>query len=385
MKRPGLAIVFLSFLKLGTTAFGGPAMIPYIRREAVERRGWLSDRSFAFGVSITQMIPGATAMQMAAYAGMRARGALGALVAYAGFSLPAFLLMLGLSFLYFEARDMAWVESMFMGLQVAVTALILNAAVDFSRRYLDDLRSRLLALLAGVWVAFRGNPILALVVVCTLAVFLFRQEQDTVAEECDQSLHANHLGAACVIVGIALGSAAALWFFNPQLFDLAALMAKIDLFAFGGGYVSVPLMLHEVVEARSWLTEPQFMDGIALGQITPGPIVMTATFVGYYVRGLAGAFVATVAVFTPSIVILLGSTAVYGRLACSGLARRVLRGSLVSLVGLMAAVGGRFFMSSHWNIGTIILFSLSFLALRLRVGVIPVVLFSALISLAFSL
>lgn len=373
MERPGLLRIFCIFLRLGLTAFGGPAMIPYIRAQAVDRQGWLSDESFGFGMSVTQMIPGATAMQMAAYSGLRARGAWGAVAAYLGFSLPAFVLMLGLSALYFSARDMAWVQHLFQGLQAAVIALMANAALNFARRYLGSVASVLLALLAGVWFGLKGNPILALMVVCLLAVFVFRREQAP-AGAGRTALHCDHRRAALGMVLFMLGSAAVLYFINTGLLDLAVLMAKIDCFAFGGGYVSVPLMLHEVVEVRGWLTEAQFMDGIALGQVTPGPIVMTATFVGYAVKGVPGAVIATVAVFSPSLLILLATTPFYERIAASSIARRVLKGSLVSLVGLMAAVAVRFALTAAWTWPMGLVCLGAFAALRLRGDILWVVL-----------
>lgn len=383
MNRPSLARLFFTFLRLGTTAFGGPAMIPFMRREAVERHGWISEKTFGFGMAVTQMVPGATAMQMAAYVGMRSRGALGAVAAYAGFSLPAFLLMLGLSFVYFTTGNVTWVTNMFDGMQAVVVALILHASVNFSRRYLTGIMERILALGTALWLFFGFNPIIALVAVCALAVVVFRGRADG-ASLPDEGPPCNHVGAAAVLAAFTVVSLGLLYWFAPQLADIAALMLKIDLFAFGGGYVSVPLMLHEVVEARGWMDASMFMDGIALGQITPGPIVMTATFVGYAVRGFVGAFVATVAVFTPSLFILLASTPLYGRLASSGIARRALKGSLVSLVGLMAAVAGRFLLETSWDSVSIFIALAAFIALRLRLDVLPVVAAGAVLAAILS-
>ncbi|KAB1441756.1 chromate efflux transporter [Pseudodesulfovibrio senegalensis] len=384
MNRPSLARLFFTFLRLGTTAFGGPAMIPFMRREAVDRFGWLSEKTFGFGMAVTQMVPGATAMQMAAYVGMRSRGALGAVAAYAGFSLPAFLLMLGLSFLYFTTGNVAWITSMFGGMQAVVVALILHASVNFSRRYLTGIMERMLALGTALWLFYGHNPIIALVAVCVVAVFVFRGQADAGAALSQEEAPCNHVGAAVILAVLTGTGLGLLFWFAPQLGDIAALMLKIDLFAFGGGYVSVPLMLHEVVEARGWMDASMFMDGIALGQITPGPIVMTATFVGYAVRGLVGAFVATVAVFTPSLFILLASTPLYGRLASSGVARRALRGSLVSLVGLMAAVAGRFLLETHWNSVSVFIAAAAFMALRLRLNVLLVVAAGAVLAALLS-
>jgi chromate transporter len=376
MNRPSLTSIFLAFLRLGLTAFGGPAMVPYIRAMAVERKGWLDEPTFSLGMSLTQLLPGATAMQVAAYVGLRARGGVGALAAYTGFGLPAFLLMLGLTALYFSARDVAAVTAAFTGLQLVIVALILHAAINFARRYLDTLASKLLACLAGVWLGFKGNPILALAVVCVLALFLLRDEQGGMAPPNGRTGRGPLHFAGLLLAGL-LAFMGVLYAVDPELFRLGLLMIKIDCFAFGGGYVSVPLMLHEVVEVRGWLTEPMFMDGIALGQVTPGPIVMTGAFVGYAVSGVTGALVAALTVFSPSLIILCAATPFADRLVTSPLARRVLKGSLISLVGLMAAVAVRFGLSIQWTAAQAIFAAAAFIALRKGVDILWVVLAGA--------
>ena len=376
MNTPSLTRIFLAFIRLGLTAFGGPAMVPYIRTMAVERKQWLDESSFSLGMSLTQLLPGATAMQMAAYVGLRARGGAGALAAYVGFGLPAFLLMLGLTVLYFSARDVAVVNSAFAGLQLVIVALILHAAVNFARRYLSNLADMALACLAGVWLGLKGNPILAMAVVCALAVVLLRDEGCGLPEP-QKATGRGPLRFALLLFAALVLFLAVLYAVDPELFRLGLLMVKIDCFAFGGGYVSVPLMLHEVVEVRGWLTGPMFMDGIALGQVTPGPIVMTGAFVGYAVFGLIGALVAAVTVFSPSLIVLCTAIPFADRLVSSPIARRVLKGSLISLVGLMAAVAVRFGVSVHWTVPQAVFALAAFISLRKKVDILWVVLAGA--------
>lgn len=318
-------------------------------------------------------------MQMAAYVGLRARGGPGALAAYTGFGLPAFLLMLGLSALYFSTRDLPVVMAAFKGLQLVIMALILHAAINFAQRYLDSLAARLLACLAGIWLGLQGNPILALITVCLLSTLVFRQEQGPVGGATPKP-NTSPLRFAGLLVGGLAAFMACLYALDPTLFRLGLLMIKIDCFAFGGGYVSVPLMLHEVVAVQGWLTEPQFMDGIALGQITPGPIVMTGAFVGYALAGLAGALVAAITVFSPSLIFLCAAMPFADRLIASPLARRALKGSLISLVGLLAAVAVRFGLSVEWGVMEAAITVAAFVALRLRVDILWVVLAGAAAS-----
>ncbi len=162
-QRVQLHSLFLALLRLGLTAFGGPAMVASIRELAVGRTRWLSEETFADGTALCQSIPGATAMQMAAYVGLRMRGAAGALAAFVGFGVPAFLLMVLLSAVYQASRDLWPVASAFRGLQVIVVALVANAAVTFGRKSIRNWRDAILAFSAAAFLVLRGSPILAIV------------------------------------------------------------------------------------------------------------------------------------------------------------------------------------------------------------------------------
>ena len=379
MKTPSLLAILLNFLRLGLTAFGGPAMVPFIRKMAVEKEEWLTEKSFRLGMAVAQMIPGATAMQMAAYVGLRSRGGPGALVAYFGFGLPAFLLMVALSAIYFSARDIPAINAAFNGLQLVVLALVLHAAINFAKRYLDSFGAQLLACFAGIWLGMKGNPIIVLMLVCVLSLFIFRNEQGGQFETNGNPLGKPLFSAGVFLAGL-IAFVAALAFIDPELFKLGLLMIKIDCFAFGGGYVSVPLMFHEVVEVRGWLDNAQFMDGIALGQVTPGPIVMTGAFVGYAVAGFAGALVAAVTVFSPSLIFVCAATPFADRIVASPLARRALKGSLITLVGLLAAVAAQFGFGMEWSLMRAIVACAAFVTLRLGVDILWVVIVGAGVS-----
>lgn len=349
-------------------------MVPYIRELAVARKAWCSEQDFRLGVALIQTLPGATAMQTAAWVGLRARGVTGGVAAYSGFALPAFVLLLLLSALYAHYRDVALFTSAFAGLKAVVVAVVGNAAVTFSKRYCRTLRDKFLALAAGLWLGFKLSPFLAIVGGCLVALLLYRKQDALPQFVVDQNLsNKTGYGLPLLITGalIALGTLAMLL---PQTRELILVMLKIDIFAFGGGYVSMPLLLHEVVEARHWMPEATFMDGIALGQITPGPIVMTATFVGYLTHGITGACVATFAVFTPSFLVLCAAAPFVNKVLRHALAQRWLHGSLVVLVGLMAAMTGRFVLAVDWQPAAVLLAVTAFTALRLGVDVLYVVL-----------
>ena len=160
-------------------------------------------------------------------------------------------------------------------------------------------------------------------------------------------------------------------------------MFRIDLFAFGGGFASVPLMFHEFVEVRAWMDGQMFLNGIALGQITPGPIVITATFVGYMVYGSIGAIVATVGVFLPSFLIVIGVVPYFDRLRNSLYFTRAIRAILCSFVGLLLSVTFRFASNISWDIPRVLLTAAAFLALLFKVEIIWIVLVGSVISVFF--
>jgi chromate transporter len=183
------------------------------------------------------------------------------------------------------------------------------------------------------------------------------------------------------LLGIAAVAFVVLFFAQPRLFELAALMVRIDLFAFGGGFASVPLMFHEIVEARSWMDGTTFLNGIVLGQITPGPIVITATFVGYLLGGPLSGLIATISVFLPSFLMVVGITPYFDRLRASFAFNRAIGGILCSFVGLLLTVTVRFALNVHWDLPRILLAGAAWVALLLKVDILWVVLIGTAASM----
>jgi len=158
-------------------------------------------------------------------------------------------------------------------------------------------------------------------------------------------------------------------------------MIRVDLLAFGGGFASVPLMQHEITAVRGWIDSRTFMDGIALGQVTPGPIVITATFVGFVVRGLPGAVVATLSIFAPSFVVVALVTPHFNRLQRQAAFRGATAGALLSFVGLLASVSVRFALETPWSVTTTALALAAFVAFRRKVDVLWIILAAVVVSL----
>jgi chromate transporter len=359
-------------------------MVAYIRDMAVNKQGWLSQESFKQGVGICQSIPGATAIQAAAYVGLRAGGVWGAIAAYLGFGMPAFVLMTVLSALYLRNRELAMVASIFAGLQVVVAAMVAHAAYSFGRSIVRNWRDLGLGLAVAGFLFFGGNPLVAIGVAALLGPALVGQtiKADEEHRPAGKPLAARDLRPALLLTLALLAALALLFAVDRNLFALALMMVKIDCFAFGGGYASVPLMFNEVVSVKQWMTSQTFMDGIALGQTTPGPIVVTATFIGFLRAGLTGAIVATTAIFAPSLIMLIAAVPTFDRIQHKPLFQQAMHGALVSFTGLLLSVALRFTLAIPWEPCRIILALLAVVALWRKVDLLWVILAGIAISAA---
>jgi len=378
---PSALRLFLSFLRLGLTAFGGPAMVSYIRELSVKRNNWLDDETFKDGVALTQSIPGATAMQMAAYTGLKSRGVGGALLSYIGFGLPAFVLMLILSALYGESRNIAQIISLFNGLQVIVVAMVANAAYTFGRGTLKNYRDIFIAVLSAI-LFWRGISPFIVIIGSALTGIAFLKDSGSMIPSLTHDVRDEQkFKQITLLVLILLIGLLVLYFADTVLFKLAAMMLRIDIFAFGGGFASLPLMLHEVVNLKGWMDQRTFMDGIALGQVTPGPIVITATFVGYLTYGFAGAIVATIAIFTPSFLILVMAAPFFDKLKTSEYFLKATKGILASFVGLLLSVTLKFGLNVSWDLIRVLFGLAAMAALMKKVDVLYVLLAGAVVSI----
>jgi chromate transporter len=381
-KTPSLTSLFLSFLKLGATAFGGPAMIPYMGKMAVEQRQWLDQETFRDGVALCQTIPGATAMQVSAYVGFRARGVAGAAVSFIGFGLPAFLLMVGLSAFYVRSYKLPPVVAVFRGLQIIVVAIVANATLSFGKTSLKGVRDGAIAVIAAAMYGSGLSPIGAIVLAGLLGLVLSKKTvPPKLAINSDRESFSTK--PLLIIAAVTALAFVILFLVQRKMFALAAIMFRIDLFAFGGGFASLPLMFHEIVEVRSWMDGQTFLNGIALGQMTPGPIVITATFVGYILYGPLGAVAATLSVFLPSFLIVNALIPYFDRLRRSLYFSRAINAILCSFVGLLLAVTFRFGSNISWDIPRALLAAAAFVALYLKVEIIWVVLVGTVVSMFF--
>lgn len=350
------------FARLGLTGFGGPlAHVAMIEEGVVRRRGWLTPVEFADGLALSQMLPGPVSTQIGIYVGWVRAGLAGAVLSGIAFILPAYLILLALSALYWRYGALPAVASLFYGLNPAVIGLIVAAAWRMARSGGGGGRAALLAAAAfAARVALRLDEVLVLLAAGALGALLPPPDSEgpgagapgPVAPASEARggrrapgalLSTAPAGPAAAVVSAGVTGAAAAVTAGAALLPLAAFCFKVGAFLFGGGYVIVPLMESYVVDERAWMTRPQFLDGIALGQVTPGPILITAAFVGYRAAGIAGSAVATAAIFLPSFLWILACAPQLPRLRRWRRARGFLAAVNPAVVGTIAA--------SAWSLG----------------------------------
>ena len=378
---PTLPSLFVSFLRLGCVSFGGPGTVAYIRRLAVVQRRWVNEDDFRLGTALCQAVPGATSMQAAAYVGLRTRGLGGAVAAYVGFGLPAFTLMLAMSIAYERAVAVHAVTAALTGLRALVVALVVNAAWSFGRSAIHAAGAMALAVATGALFLAGGSPFLIVVGAGLAGAVLLK---DRTPDRGDRRPRIRvgwrNLRSPLVVAAAGVILIGTLWIVDRRLAILGAVMMKVDVFAFGGGFASVPLMFHEVVEVRGWMPPTTFLDGMALGQVTPGPVVITATFVGQRVAGLAGALVATVSIFLPSLFALLVAEPFFRELRSRPSFAGAEHGLVLSFVGLLASVAVHFARITPWSLTSGAIAALGLAALLFEVDVVWVVLAGGVLS-----
>ncbi len=383
--QPSIFKLFASFFHLGLTAFGGPSMIAYIRKMTVDDEHWLSAETFKNGVALCQVIPGATAMQSAAYVGLKTRGIAGAAATFIGFGFPAFFLMSLLAAAYKSVINLPFTIFIFSCLQAIIVAIIANATFSFGKTTLKEWKSISITIFAIILFALKVNPIIIIIMSAGFGILLGLKNQTAKLQTGKnislQSEESNsYIRQILLVMFFYIIFLVAVFFLNKNLFVLSTLMFRIDLFAFGGGFASVPLMFHEIVDVRHLLDNQTFMNGIALGQVTPGPIVITATFIGYLLAGYFGAIVGTVSIFLPSFLMLVGVTPFFEKLRTKKLFNEVITGVLSSFVGLLFTVTIQFALNLNFGIVQIFLVISTLVALLLKTDILYVVLIGMAIS-----
>jgi chromate transporter len=371
---PSLWSLFLEFLKIGATAFGGfMALISVVQHQIVERKKLLTQAEMLDGISLATVLPGPVAVNVVAYTGYKLRGRLGALVCATGVILPAFVLIVALSEAYFRWGQIPAVNKLFLGFVPAVTAIIIHAVWGMARKAVLGIPELMIAITACLLLLLKGGFYITLVIIASSGLigwFLFNRPSEHSSGESKSLSPRKQNQARLLTVDVPFVAAGVFAMEAGLASKLFLTFAGMSILLFGGGFVFIPLIQQIVVQEHGWLTRQEFIDAIALGQITPGPILISAAFIGYKLMGLAGALIATVGIFLPPAVLMLISTHVLTRVRKSTAAQAVLRGIRASVIGMIAAAA--------WSVGatavlgwqSVAIFVVAIIALmRLRIDV----------------
>ena len=344
--------VFLAFLRLGFTAFGGPAAhIGMFRQEFVQRRKWLSDEEFLDLLGATNLIPGPNSTEMAIHIGFRHAGWLGLIAGGVAFTVPAMLIVLGLSWAYVQFGSTPQATALMYGIKAVVIAIIVQALWELGRKAIKNKATVILGLVVIALYFLNVNEVL-LIFAGGLVYMLVNNWKRI------PSFRRNDL--PILIPFLPTLATAAIPF---SLSGLFLVFLKIGAILYGSGYVLVAFLRADFVQRLGWLTEKQLIDAVAIGQITPGPLFTSATFIGYLLGGVPAALLATLGIFLPSFIFVAVSNPLIPRIRQSQWVGSLLDGVIVASLGLMAAVGWQLGRASIIDFPTALIGGISLLLL----------------------
>ena len=384
--RSSLLFLGLKFLKIGSTAFGGfMALISIVQKELVEKEKMVKETEVLDAISISSVMPGPMAVNVIAYIGYRMKGLKGGLISMLAVILPSFLLILGLSFVYFNYGHILEFKQFFHGVIPAVAAIILSVSVGMTQKNVRDFKQVILMVMGFGLIYFLGGFFTTLMVIVSSGIagyIIFNPVNKDFRKIDGKNLM--KMAAADVQKGLpylAMGGIIAVVLlaaimFKPDfishrillLNELLLSVSGVSLTLFGGGYVFIPMLQELVVDKLQWVTQQEFIDGIAMGQITPGPIMISATFIGYKVAGFAGALVATIAIFLPPALLTMLGSRFIGYFKGSWLLESIFYGVHPAVIGMIFAAFLIIFQSIPHDLYHYGIFALSFV-LTYRFGI----------------
>jgi chromate transporter len=323
--------IALSFLRLGTTAFGGPAAhIAMMEEEFVRRRGWVSHGEFLDMLGASNLVPGPSSTEMAIHIGHQRAGWKGLVVAGVCFILPAMLIVMACAWAYATFGSLPQVQGVLYGVKPVIIAVVLQALWGLGRTAIKNGFLVAVGLLATAAAIAGGNVLAILFAAGLVTVF-----QAWIKE---RRLSGNLLALSIPVKFLMASTPVSAAAVPISLSALFVIFLKFGAVIFGSGYVLLAFLQADLVDRLHWLTQAQLLDAIAVGQVTPGPVFTTATFIGYLLGGVRGAVVATIAIFLPGFLLVAASRPLIPRIRRSKIAAAFLDGVNVGAVALMIAV-----------------------------------------------
>lgn len=407
--KPTEAQAFRFWLKLGFISFGGPAgQIAIMHDELVERRGWISERRFLHALNFCMALPGPEAQQLASYIGYSMYGVRGAVTSGGLFVLPSFVLLCGMTAVYASYGEVTTVAGIVRGLGAAVIALVAVAVLRIGRRVIHTPAALLLAAAAFVLIVI-GVPFPIILALAALAGYLasnsgrisFGRSEAQADPDGGETTRAPRSFVRRLVTTLVvwLAPVAVLLAAGGLVAQLAGFFTVASLVTFGGAYAVLPFVANAAVNHYGWLSAQDMIAGLALGESTPGPLIMVNTFVGFMAGyniegglawGFGGALIATLCTFVPSFVFIINGAPLIDRIRTTGAFASALNGITVAVVGVIAALA--VFVARHaafpdgdpdWLVISLAL--IAFVAVwRFRAGVVPTVGACALVGLIAS-
>jgi len=366
--QPSLAVIAREWGRIGCIGFGGPpAHIALLRTLCVSRRGWLTDAEFERAIAATNLLPGPASTQLAIYCAWRLRGNRGALLGGLCFIVPGLVVILALAALFLSGSPPAWLRGAGMGAGAAVAAVAARAGIDVATpiwaRATGRSRLRVLAygLAGGIAVSLAGAELVLVLLACGAIELLDRRLVSP--------------SWAPLAATVAPGGTLA----------LAWTSLKVGALAFGGGFVIVPLLQTDAVSVHHWMTHGQFLNAVALGQVTPGPVLQTVAVVGFAAGGLPDALLAALVAFAPSFAFILVGAARFERLLVNERMRAFLAGAAPAAAGAIigATVPLASALGERWQYAVLAGAAVSLLILHR--GVVPTLLLAGCAGVAATL
>jgi chromate transporter len=355
-ESPSLADIARTFLKIGALSYGGPAILGIMQAEIQEKRQWMSKEAFLEGLALVNMLPGPPAAQLSIYIGHECRGWRGGMLAGVCFILPAFVILMTLTWLYSMYGSLGVARDAFYGLGPVVLGIFAVAVWRLGRAGVKNAVQIAIGVMAAALVAFTPlgiAPVLLLAGCVGVALYHSRVWG---------------LGAAAVVV-LALGlvylalspevHATATASSMPGLRDLALFFVQAGAFTFGGGITILAFVQDQVVNEFRWLSAQEFIDGLALGQLTPGPVLMLAAYIGYRIAGMAGAVVSACAIFLPAFVLMLTIVPALKRFRQLLWIKAAMSGIVGAVIGVLAVSIARLLPHGVPDAFTFVIFALT--------------------------
>ena len=330
--------IFLVSFKLGCTSFGGPtAHLAYFQNEYVQNRKWLTDREYSNLVALSQFLPGPASSQVGMGIGLLRGGLLGSVVSFIGFTLPSVLFLMMFAYYYAHVEvKMGWIH----GLKLVAVAIVAQAIWDMSKKLITSIRHLLIALLSLGVVLLWANPFAQVTVISLAALIGFRFFKDIDAKEDSQGIvlllsKKTGIGLLTLFIILLIGLPVASSFFQNNWLEILEKFYVSGALVFGGGHVVLPLLEAQFVQS-GYLSSADFLTGYGATQAVPGPLFAFASYIGMIIGGIPGAIIATIAIFLPAFLLIIGVLPFWIVLSHKQGLRGAIMGANAAVVGILA-------------------------------------------------